>query len=626
MHKVFNLVIVFTLTLLGCVGPQEKAGVDGWAIPEVPPVTPPTWSDDGTVEAVGAAGVSRTVHKSRFEAGDRPTESDFIDIFDSFAHQSETNTFSGVNTFTAANVFSGANTFSGNNTISGTNAVSGPINSSSTINVQDLVITNSITVPSGAAPATAVGNLAFDNNVYGASRGALETDDGTEDVVLLHVLESDTPSNGEVPKFNTGGTITWETDSGGAFSDASDPIAQNTITKDFHVGDGAGTLTGKMEIGGDADQPQLVIEGFSTQTDDILIIQNDADTEVFSVGNTGAMTLADGVKQTFNPDATNAGINVGSHTADPSTPANGDLWYDSTANELTARINGANTALGASPMPGSSLDTELLFNSSGNIDGSVLTTDGTDITLGSGDFNVGADASGLSFGASDDVWFYRDSAGALTLQHGTPASASELRVLGSSAGGATPATWSGVMITSDGTNGFIDHEDESGSTGYLSLGNPSAGRILVDFSGGVYLDTSSSSGVWLLGSVFRPNDTNVQDLGASGNTWKSLYIGTSVRRGTTAGITASVTQTQGNGALTTEVNEVSVVANVNDTVTLPTAAVGWELRIINNGANTLQIFPASGDNLGAGVDTATTLASGSNVIFVAFDATNWEQF
>ena len=32
---------------------------------------------------------------------------------------------------------------------------------------------------------------------------------------------------------------------------------------------------------------------------------------------------------------------------DPSTPVNGDLWYDSTANELTARINGANVALGA---------------------------------------------------------------------------------------------------------------------------------------------------------------------------------------------------------------------------------------------------------------------------------------
>lgn len=54
-----------------------------------------------------------------------------------------------------------------------------------------------------------------------------------------------------------------------------------------------------------------------------------------------------GIKQTFAPNGTTAGLNVGSVAGDPSTPANGDLWYDSTANELTARINGANVALGS---------------------------------------------------------------------------------------------------------------------------------------------------------------------------------------------------------------------------------------------------------------------------------------
>ena len=54
-----------------------------------------------------------------------------------------------------------------------------------------------------------------------------------------------------------------------------------------------------------------------------------------------------GVSVKFGPSATVAGINVGSVAGDPSSPVNGDLWYDSTANELTARINGANVALGA---------------------------------------------------------------------------------------------------------------------------------------------------------------------------------------------------------------------------------------------------------------------------------------
>ena len=97
-----------------------------------------------------------------------------------------------------------------------------------------------------------------------------------------------------------------------------------------------------------------------------------------------------------------------------------------------------------------------------------------------------------------------------------------------------------------------------------------------------------------------------------------------IQRDVNAGLTASVTQTQGNGALTADVNEIATVANTNDTVTLPTAVAGLKIVIINNGANTLQIFPASGDNLGSGADTATTLANGSNVVFVAFDATNWE--
>lgn len=64
---------------------------------------------------------------------------------------------------------------------------------------------------------------------------------------------------------------------------------------------------------------------------------------------TSTFTLPDGVRQTFNPNGTNAGLNVGSQAGDPGSPSNGDLWYDSTANELTARINGANVALAGAP-------------------------------------------------------------------------------------------------------------------------------------------------------------------------------------------------------------------------------------------------------------------------------------
>jgi hypothetical protein len=61
----------------------------------------------------------------------------------------------------------------------------------------------------------------------------------------------------------------------------------------------------------------------------------------------GTITLPDNVRQTFNPGTNAAGLNVGSLAGDPDTLSNGDLWYDSTANELTARINGASVALGS---------------------------------------------------------------------------------------------------------------------------------------------------------------------------------------------------------------------------------------------------------------------------------------
>jgi hypothetical protein len=62
---------------------------------------------------------------------------------------------------------------------------------------------------------------------------------------------------------------------------------------------------------------------------------------------TGTVSFEDNIRVTFNPGATVAGLNIGSLAGDPSTPTNGDIWYDSTANEMTARINGANVALGA---------------------------------------------------------------------------------------------------------------------------------------------------------------------------------------------------------------------------------------------------------------------------------------
>ncbi len=163
----------------------------------------------------------------------------------------------------------------------------------------------------------------------------------------------------------------------------------------------------------------------------------------------------------------------------------------------------------------------------------------------------------------------------------------------------------------------------------------------------VTLPTASAGGTYCVvfnggANILQVFPASGDDLGAGVNTSITMRPGESyswfnadattwrpitgiLKQSVASGLTASTTQTQGQQALTKDINEISVCANANDTVTLPSAtAYGRSIRIINNGAQTLKIFPASGDNLGAGVDTSTTLASGANVCYTNYDSTNWE--
>lgn len=86
----------------------------------------------------------------------------------------------------------------------------------------------SLQIPNAAAPTVdAFGEIAGDNNLWAASRGAPVFYDGTSAVALIGALVSDTPSNGQVPSWNTGGTITWETGllAANNLSDVADALA-----------------------------------------------------------------------------------------------------------------------------------------------------------------------------------------------------------------------------------------------------------------------------------------------------------------------------------------------------------------------------------------------------------------
>ena len=98
---------------------------------------------------------------------------------------------------------------------------------------------------------------------------------------------------------------------------------------------------------------------------------------------------------------------------------------------------------------------------------------------------------------------------------------------------------------------------------------------------------------------------------------------TLARRSVEAAITADVGSIQGGSPITKDVNQISVCANAGDSITLPTAAAGLMVTIINNGAQACDVFPAASDDCGAGANTAVSLAAAANITYQAFDATTW---
>lgn len=116
----------------------------------------------------------------------------------------------------------------------------------------------------------------------------------------------------------------------------------------------------------------------------------------------------------------------------------------------------------------------------------------------------------------------------------------------------------------------------------------------------------------------------------SGNDWTvdisgDLEISRKFINGLQNNLTADAGSAQGGTPLTRSVNRVTTVATIGDSVTLPSAKAGLTVTIFNDGANSLDVFPATSNNInGGGVDTAEALAAGSKVTYIAYDSANWK--
>jgi hypothetical protein len=203
-------------------------------------------------------------------------------------------------------------------------------------------------------------NLLSVDGTKWATRAAvpsLETDPGVPLLALSDL--GDLCAGSESARRNAGDTANecyTPSAGGGAFSDSGDPIVANTTTKDLQLGDGAAVVTGKVEIGGDADQPQLVVEGFTTQTGPLFLVQTHAaGASLFEVANDGAVTFGGSTS-----------VIQGNGTDDLAIDAAGQAITlgDGGTNGVQVTDAGAMTAIGAGSITATAVAPDAILSSS----------------------------------------------------------------------------------------------------------------------------------------------------------------------------------------------------------------------------------------------------------------------
>lgn len=185
----------------------------------------------------------------------------------------------------------------------------------------------------------------------GIARILEDTDDGsnyTEFTVpalaanISYTLPPDDGDAGEQLQTNGNGVLTWEVAGSGSGISTATARANTGWTSN------GTTATDTLARSYILDKANLQVHFVDADNDSVSFVPQslypinykDATTQLWAVDSTGAMALADGVKQTFNPNGTTAGLNFGSQAGNPSSLANGDVWYNSTTGKLMGREGG----------------------------------------------------------------------------------------------------------------------------------------------------------------------------------------------------------------------------------------------------------------------------------------------
>jgi hypothetical protein len=150
-----------------------------------------------------------------------------------------------------------------------------------------------------------------------------------------------------------------------------------------------------------------------------------------------------------------------------------------------------------------------------------------------------------------------------------------------------------------------------------TYGRVTAGTAPTTFSGYGISDTSAN----LAAAISDETGSGALVFGTSPSLTTPSLSGETFS--TAVNITAG-TSAQGQGALTSDHNIVTVTAANPSGVTLPTATTGRRILVVNRGTNPVNVFPATGATIDAlGSNTAISLPVNAMLLFFASSGTQW---